>query len=63
MSVRPCFAVPLSVRHDMITLGLEHGTREPDDIGWYLGSNKVYFRGVGLIARLEALDYLDGESA
>jgi len=40
---------------------LAYGTREPNDIAWYPRSNKVYFRGVGLIARLEALDYFDGE--
>ena len=28
---------------------------------YYPRSNKVFFRGLGLIARLEALDYFDGE--
>jgi len=42
---------------------LAYGTREPNDIAWYPRSNKVYFRGVGLVARLEALDYFDGEPA
>ena len=42
---------------------LAYGTREPNDIAWYPRSGKVYFRGVGLIARLDALDYSDGEPA
>ncbi|MEN3342146.1 MAG: hypothetical protein V7644_1550 [Actinomycetota bacterium] len=40
---------------------LAYGTREPNDICFYPRSNKVFFRGVGLIARLEALEYSDGE--
>lgn len=40
---------------------LAYGTREPNDMCWYPRSNKVFFRGIGLIARLEALDYSDGE--
>jgi uncharacterized cupin superfamily protein len=40
---------------------LAYGTREPNDIAYYPRSNKVYFRGIGLIARLEALEYGDGE--
>jgi uncharacterized cupin superfamily protein len=40
---------------------LVYGTREPNDIAYYPHSNKVYIRGVGLIARLEPLDYSDGE--
>jgi uncharacterized cupin superfamily protein len=42
---------------------LAYGTREPDDIAYYPRSNKVYFRGVGLMTRLEQLDYDDGEPA
>ena len=42
---------------------LAYGTREPDDIAYYPRSNKVYFRGVGLMTRLEHLDYDDGEPA
>jgi uncharacterized cupin superfamily protein len=42
---------------------LAYGTREPDDIAYYPRSNKVYFRGVGLMTRLERLDYDDGEPA
>jgi uncharacterized cupin superfamily protein len=40
---------------------LVYGTREPSDIAYYPRSNKVYFRGLGLIGRLEPLDYFDGE--
>jgi uncharacterized cupin superfamily protein len=40
---------------------LAYGTRRPNDILYYPRSNKIYFRGVGLIARLEDLDYFDGE--
>jgi uncharacterized cupin superfamily protein len=40
---------------------LAYGTREPNDVSYYPRSNKIYWRGVGLIARLEALDYEDGE--
>ena len=40
---------------------LAYGTREPNDIAYYPRSNKVYFRGVGLMTRLEHLEYEDGE--
>ena len=40
---------------------LAYGTREPGDVCYYPRSNKIAFRGVGLIARLERLDYWDGE--
>lgn len=40
---------------------LAYGTRDPADLCWYPRSNKLFFRGVGLIARVEALDYHDGE--
>ncbi|HEX4673006.1 MAG TPA: cupin domain-containing protein [Solirubrobacteraceae bacterium] len=40
---------------------LAYGTRDPADICYYPRSNKIAFRGVGLIARLEKLDYWDGE--
>jgi uncharacterized cupin superfamily protein len=45
---------------DGLTL-LAYGPREPNDIVYYPRSGKVSFRGVGLIARVEALDYWDGE--
>jgi uncharacterized cupin superfamily protein len=40
---------------------LAYGTREPNDVCYYPRSNKIFWRGVGIIARLEALDYHDGE--
>lgn len=40
---------------------LAYGTREPNDIAFYPRSGKVYLRGVGVIGRLEPLDYWDGE--
>jgi uncharacterized cupin superfamily protein len=40
---------------------LAYGTREPNDIAWYPRSNKVFFRGLGVIGRLDLLDYHDGE--
>ena len=40
---------------------LAYGTREPNDVCYYPRSNKIYWRGVGLIARLESLGYDDGE--
>jgi uncharacterized cupin superfamily protein len=40
---------------------LAYGTRDPNDIVYYPRSNKVYFRGLGLLARVEPLDYWDGE--
>ncbi|MDQ3670188.1 MAG: cupin domain-containing protein [Actinomycetota bacterium] len=41
---------------------LAYGTREPNDITYYPRSNKIYWRGVGVIGRIESLDYWDGES-
>jgi uncharacterized cupin superfamily protein len=40
---------------------LAYGTREPGDMCYYPRSNKISFRGLGVIARLERLDYWDGE--
>jgi len=45
---------------DGLTL-LMYGTREPNDITFYPRSGKVMLRGVGLVGRLERLDYWDGE--
>jgi uncharacterized cupin superfamily protein len=45
---------------DGLTL-LAYGTREPDDTCWYPDSNKLFFGGVEVIARVEPLDYWDGE--
>ncbi len=40
---------------------LAYGTREPADIVYYPRSNKISFRGVGVIGRIERLDMWDGE--
>jgi uncharacterized cupin superfamily protein len=41
---------------------LAYGTRDPREVCYYPRSNKVYFIGLGLVARLgEPLDYWDGE--
>ncbi|HEY6962139.1 MAG TPA: cupin domain-containing protein [Gaiellaceae bacterium] len=40
---------------------LVYGTRRPNDLGYYPRSNKINFRGLGVIARVEPLDYFDGE--
>jgi uncharacterized cupin superfamily protein len=42
---------------------LAYGTRAPSDIAYFPRSNKVYLRGVGVMARLERLEYWDGEPA
>ncbi|MEA2218565.1 MAG: hypothetical protein QOJ35_1191 [Solirubrobacteraceae bacterium] len=45
---------------DGMTL-LAYGTREASDMCWYPDSGKVLFRGLDLVARVEALDLWDGE--
>lgn len=40
---------------------LAYGTRDPRDVAFYPRSGKVSIRGVGLIGRLDVLDYWDGE--
>ena len=40
---------------------LAYGTREPNDVCYYPRSNKIYWRGLGLIARLDHVSYDDGE--
>jgi uncharacterized cupin superfamily protein len=40
---------------------LAYGTRNANDVCYYPRSNKIYFRGLGVIARLEDLHYDDGE--
>ena len=40
---------------------LAYGSKEPNDICYYPRSNKIAFRGVGVIGRIERLDYWDGE--
>jgi uncharacterized cupin superfamily protein len=40
---------------------LAYGTNQANDICFYPRSNKLYWRGVGVIGRLDPLDYRDGE--
>jgi len=40
---------------------LIYGTRRPNDICYYPRSRKIYWRGVGVIGRIESLEYMDGE--
>jgi len=40
---------------------LIYGTRKPNDMAWYPRSNKIFFRGLGVVVRVEPLDYSDGE--
>ncbi|MBA3384885.1 MAG: cupin domain-containing protein [Actinobacteria bacterium] len=42
---------------------LAYGTRDPNDITYYPRSNKIFFRGVGLIARVDHLVYEAGEES
>jgi uncharacterized cupin superfamily protein len=42
---------------------LIYGTRRPNDICWYPRSNKISWRGLGVIGRIETLEYDDGEPA
>ena len=45
---------------DGMTL-LAYGTRDPNDITYFPRSGKISFRGVGVIGRIEQVDYWDGE--
>jgi uncharacterized cupin superfamily protein len=55
-------ARPLSIRAGAGGMRvLAYGTRDPNDITYYPRSGKVGLRGVGVIGRLEQLDYWDGE--
>jgi uncharacterized cupin superfamily protein len=40
---------------------LIYGTRKPNDMCWYPRSRKIFWRGLGVIGRVEVLDYDDGE--
>ena len=40
---------------------LIYGTRKPNDMCWYPRSRKIAWRGLGVIGRIEVLDYFDGE--
>jgi uncharacterized cupin superfamily protein len=58
----PGTAVPHAFRggDDGLAL-LMYGTRDPGDVCFYPRSGKVMIRGVGLVGRIEPLDYWDGE--
>ena len=40
---------------------LVYGTRDPNDMCFYPRSNKISWRGLGVVGRVEHLDYFDGE--
>jgi uncharacterized cupin superfamily protein len=40
---------------------LAYGTRQPADMCWYPDSQKISFRGLRVIGRVQPLDYWDGE--
>ena len=42
---------------------LVYGTRDPNDMAWFPRSRKIYWRGFGVVGRIETLDYSDGEPA
>jgi uncharacterized cupin superfamily protein len=54
--------VPHSFRAgpDGVTM-LVYGTRDPNDICWFPRSQKIFIRGIGVIGRIERLEYRDGE--
>jgi uncharacterized cupin superfamily protein len=45
---------------DGVTM-LIYGTRDSNDMCWYPRSSKIAWRGLGVIGRIEQLDYDDGE--
>jgi uncharacterized cupin superfamily protein len=45
---------------DGVTM-LIYGTRDVNDMCWYPRSRKIFWRGLGVIGRIEQLDYFDGE--
>ena len=58
---------PAPVESGQVRAGLDgmtflaYGTRKANDVCYYPRSNKIYFRGLGLVTQLESLDYDDGE--
>jgi uncharacterized cupin superfamily protein len=38
-----------------------YGTREPVDLSWYPRSRKVFFRGLGVVARIDPAEFWDDE--
>ena len=49
----------LAGEHGMTLLA--YGTREPNDMCWYPDSSKILFGGLDVVARVQAVDYWDGE--
>jgi uncharacterized cupin superfamily protein len=45
---------------DGVTM-LVYGTRDPNDMCWYPRSRKIAWRGLGVMGRIEVLEYFDGE--
>ena len=45
---------------DGVTM-LVYGTREANDICWFPRSQKIFWRGVGVMGRVEQFEYFDGE--
>jgi uncharacterized cupin superfamily protein len=41
---------------------LAYGTRRPNDLRWYPRSQKVWFKGLGVMGRVDRLHYWDGEA-
>jgi uncharacterized cupin superfamily protein len=50
-----------ALRGDTELTCLAYGTREPGDICYYPRSRKVAWRGLDVVARVEPVDYWDGE--
>jgi len=40
---------------------LAYGTRDAGDMCWYPDSSKVLFSGLDVVARVQTLDYWEGE--
>jgi hypothetical protein len=40
---------------------LVYGTRDPNDVAWFPRSQKIQWRGLGVIGRIERLEYMDHE--
>jgi uncharacterized cupin superfamily protein len=40
---------------------LVYGTRDPNDMAWYPRSSKIAWRGLGVMGRIDALEYFVGE--
>jgi uncharacterized cupin superfamily protein len=58
----PATRVPHAFRGgDSGLVYLAYGVTDPGDVCWYPRSNKIAFRGIGVMGRLERLDYWEGE--